>query len=324
MTEPAVGIEPRETAAMQGVIEMSGLHKRFGRVDTITDLHLHVPEGAVFALIGPNGAGKTTTIRLLMNILHADSGNITVLGKPSRTLGWRDFRHIGYVSESQKLPDSLSVAQYFSYLKSLYPTWDRTLEQELCAQFELPPSRKLKHLSHGMRMKTLLVAALAYRPRLLVLDEPLSGLDTLVRDEVVNGLLQQADNTTILISSHELTEIEHFITHVAFMQNGRLLLQESIDALQARFREVAVTLSAQRALPDPWPSHWLLPQIEGHRLRFVTSAFEDETRLYHQLTQYFGAVKLSVEPLPLRSIANTLMQARKLALSALASGGAAS
>jgi ABC-2 type transport system ATP-binding protein len=150
------------------IIETAGLGKRFGRFEVIEDLNLCVPEGAVFALIGPNGAGKTTTIRLLMNILHPDSGSIEVLGTSSRALTYRDFQQIGYVSESQKLPEGLSIAQYFAYLRSLYAAWDRALEKELCDQFELPPARKLKHLSHGMRMKTLLVGALAFRPKLLV------------------------------------------------------------------------------------------------------------------------------------------------------------
>jgi ABC-2 type transport system ATP-binding protein len=295
------------------IIETHGLQKRFGKVEAIEDLNLSVPEGSVFALIGPNGTGKTTTIRMLMNILHPDAGSIEVLGTPSRNLSYRDFQRIGYVSESQKLPEGLSIEQYFAYLRSLYPAWDRQLERQLCEQFELPPGRKLKHLSHGMRMKTLLIGALAFRPELLVLDEPLSGLDTLVRDEVVTGLLQQAHETTVLISSHELTEIEHFITHVAFMQNGRLLLQEAIETLQSRFREVTVTLSAAKQLPQPLPANWLLPDISGHRLKFVTSAFEDERTLYQELTQYFGAVKIDSEPLPLRTIANTLMQARKRA-----------
>ena len=229
----------------------------------------------MFALIGPNGTGKTTTIRMLMNILRPDRGDITVLGTPSRRLAPRDFERIGYVSESQKPPEGLTLAQYFDYLRKLYPTWDRSLEQELCEQFELPPARKIKHLSHGMRLKSLLVGALAFRPKLLVLDEPLSGLDTLVRDEVVNGLLQQAADTTILISSHELTEIESFTTHVAFMQNGRLLLQEAIETLQSRFREVSVTLSAVKELPQPLPDGWLLPEIEGHRLRFIDSSYDE-------------------------------------------------
>jgi len=293
------------------IIETREVTKRFGRFEAIEELSLSVPEGSVYALIGPNGAGKTTIIRVLMNILQPDRGEVAVLGTPSRQLSTKDFERIGYVSESQKLPDGLSLAHYFEYLRSLYPAWDRALEKQLCEQFELPPSRKIKHLSHGMRMKTLLVGALSYRPKLLVLDEPLSGLDTLVRDEVVNGLLQQAADTTILISSHELAEIESFTTHVAFMQNGRLLLQESIERLQSRFREVNVTLSSVKELPQPLPEGWLLPTIEGHRLRFVASHYQGDADLYQELASHFGAVRMECEPLALRAIANSLMQHRK-------------
>jgi ABC-2 type transport system ATP-binding protein len=293
------------------IIETHDVAKRFGRFEAIENLSLSVPEGSVYALIGPNGAGKTTTIRVLMNILQPDQGEVSVLGTRSLQLAPPDFERIGYVSESQKLPGGLSLAHFFEYLRSLYPTWDRALEKQLCEQFELPPSRKIKHLSHGMRMKTLLVGALAYRPKLLVLDEPLSGLDTLVRDEVVNGLLQQAADTTIFISSHELSEIESFTTHVAFMQNGRLLLQEAIETLQARFRQVDVTLSAVKDLPKPLPEGWLLPTIEGHRLRFVASHYQDDAALCQELAKHFGAVKVECEPMALRAIANSLMQHRK-------------
>jgi ABC-2 type transport system ATP-binding protein len=293
------------------IVETRGLTKRFGRSEAVEDLELRVPEGSVFALIGPNGAGKTTAIRLLMNILRPERGEASVLGTPSDRLEPRDFQRIGYVSESQKLPETLSLAHYFEDLRSLYPTWDRALETQLCAQFELPSSRKIRHLSHGMRMKALLVAALAYRPKLLVLDEPLSGLDTLVRDEVVNGLLQQAADTTILISSHELAEIESFTTHVAFMQNGRLLLQEAIEDLQARFREVHVTLSAEKELPRPLPRGWLLPTVAGHRLRFVAAHYAGDEPLYQELTRHFGAVRMECEPMSLRAVANALMQQRK-------------
>jgi ABC-2 type transport system ATP-binding protein len=293
------------------VIETQHVAKRFGRFEAIEDLSLRVPEGSVFALIGPNGTGKTTTIRMLMNILRPDRGDITVLGTPSRRLVAKDFERIGYVSESQTLPDGLTLAQYLDYLRKLYPTWDTALEKELRAQFELPPSRKIKHLSHGMRLKLLLVGALAFRPKLLVLDEPLSGLDTLVRDEVVNGLLQQAADTTILISSHELTEIESFITHVAFMQNGGLLLQEAIDDLRMRFREVHVTLSALKEPMQRLPEEWLLPETEGHRLRFIASNYENDDVLQRQLAERFGAVRVEAEPMPLRAIANSLMQHRK-------------
>jgi ABC-2 type transport system ATP-binding protein len=295
------------------IVEAHRIAKRFGRFDAIDDLSLSVPEGSVFALIGPNGAGKTTTIRLLMNILRPDRGDISVLGTPSHRLAPKDFERIGYVSENQRLPEGLTLAEYLRYLRSLYPAWDRGLEQALCEQFELPPSRRIKHLSRGMRMKALLVSALAFRPKLLVLDEPLSGLDTLVRDEVVSGLLQQAADTTILISSHELTEIENFTTHVAFMQGGKLLLQEDIDSLRLRFRGVSVTLAVGKEPSQPLPEHWLLPEVEGHRLRFVASDYESDQKLYQQLTQRFGAIRMECEPMPLRVIANSLMQNRKLA-----------
>ena len=139
----------------------------------------------------------------------------------SRRLARREFLRLGYVSENQTLPDRLTVAQYFHYLRALYPNWDRRLEAELLTRFALPHDRPLGKLSHGMRMKAMLAAHFRFRPELLILDEPLSGLDPLVRDEVMEGLLRQAEDTTVLISSHELSEIEGAATHMAFMDRGR-------------------------------------------------------------------------------------------------------
>lgn len=290
------------------VIESHGLTKTYRRFEALRDVNLRVPEGSVYALIGPNGAGKTTTIRTLLNILQPDQGEAHVLGTRSTLLRPRHYEQIGYASESQRVPERLSITQYLQYLRSLYPNWDETLERDLLRQFDLPADRRLKDLSHGMRMKLLLIGALAFRPKLLVLDEPLSGLDPLVRDEVVNGLLQQAQDTTILISSHELTEIESFTTHVAFMQDGRLLIQEGIETLQERFRNVSVRLAAVKSLPSPLPAGWLSPQIAGHQLQFITSEFNDEQQLYESLAAHFGAVSVHTEPMNLRSIANALMQ----------------
>ncbi len=294
------------------IIETSRLNKSYGKVDVVRDVSLQVPEGAAFALVGTNGAGKTSVMRLLLNIIRPDSGTATVLGRDSRLLQSHDFQQIGYVSESQVLPERLTIAQYFDYLRALYPRWDKGLEKTLRREMDLPPDRALNKLSHGMRMKTVLVAGLAFRPKLLILDEPLSGMDTLTRDEVVEGLLEQADETTILISSHELAEIEFFTSHIAFMDKGHLHFQESIDSLRARFREIHVTLSAQKLLPSVCPDNWLFPETSGHTLRFIDSSFSNEEQLKLQLNAHFGAIQLAATPMSLRDISNVLIRKTRI------------
>jgi ABC-2 type transport system ATP-binding protein len=290
------------------IVETRDLRVKFGRSEALKGIDLRIPEGAVFAMLGPNGAGKSTTIRVLMNVLRPDAGEATVLGTDSRRLGPRHFQRIGFVSESQRLPGALSLRSYFDYLSRLYERWDRSLARRLCAQFDLPPDRQLKALSHGMRIKAVLVGALAYRPSLLVLDEPLSGLDTVTRDEIVGGLLQQVEETTVLISSHELSEIETFTTHVAFLQDGQLAIQESIESLQTRFREVTATLSDRKTLPTPLPDSWLMPEVAGHRLRFVHAQCSDEADAQRELIRHFGAVRATFDPMSLRAIAGALIQ----------------
>src|SRR5947199_4533721 len=131
-----------------------------------------------------------------------------------------------------------------NYLKPFYPQWDAERAQELLRQFELPRDRKIRNLSHGMRMKAALASSLAYRPELIVLDEPFTGLDALVRDELIEGLLARAENTTILISSHDLAEIESFASHIGYLEGGRLRFSEELESLSARFREIVLTFPA--------------------------------------------------------------------------------
>ena len=293
------------------IIETNNLTKKFRRHDAVAGVSLAVPEGATFALIGANGAGKTTTLRMLVNILSPDSGDAKVLGVDSRRLAPGDFHRIGYVTENQELPDRLTIGEYFAYLQALYPGWDATLERQLRRDFELPADRPLGKLSHGMRMKAMLTGALSFHPKLLILDEPLSGLDPLVRDEVMEGLLGQAAETTIVISSHELSEIEGCTTHVAFMVRGRLLFPQGIEALGARFREVHVTF-AGKAEATRLPETWLNAATDGPLLRFVDSEFVDEEQLRHQLLGRYGAIQnLEATPLSLRDISKALMRATR-------------
>jgi len=288
------------------MIEIEGLWKRFGRFDAVRGLDLQVPEGSAFALIGPNGAGKTTTIKTAVNILEPDQGRIAVMGVDSRQLSAADYAGIGYVSENQDLPAGLTVAQFLAYLRPFYPTWDPALEAEILGQSHLPPDRRIRNLSHGMRMKLTLVGALAFRPRLLILDEPFSGLDPLVRDEFMELLLGQVGDTTLLISSHELGEIEGVATHVGFIDQGRLLFQEPLEDLSARIREVHVTLEGDAALPSAAPADWLDLKVSGSVVSFVDTRF-DEARLRAQAAELLGPVRrIDIRPVELRSIFTTI------------------
>jgi ABC-2 type transport system ATP-binding protein len=303
------------------MIQVNKLWKKFGRTDAVQDLSFAVPEGSAFALIGANGAGKTTTIKVLMNILEPTRGSAEILGVDSRRISPRELAQIGYVSENQDMPEKLTVAQFLAYLRPFYPTWDMELEKSLLGQLRLPLERRIGNLSHGMRMKMALACALPFRPKLLVLDEPFSGLDPLVRDEFMEGLLQQAGEMTILISSHELGEIDGVATHVAFLDEGKLLFQESMSDLVARFREVHVTLDRngnQNARPSggemitaPFPKCWLRIRTVGNVLSFVDTQFS-EGDVSERLRSLVGNVKtIDAQPMALRSIFTTLARAAR-------------
>ena len=257
-------------------IQTEALTKRFGRVRALEGLSVSVPQGAVHALVGPNGAGKTTLIKILMNIFRASSGTATVLGTDSRKVSGKAFASIGYVSENQQLPNWMRVGTFLRYLRPFYPTWDTQLETQLVQMFDLPLDRKLKQLSRGMRMKAALASALAFRPKLIVLDEPFSGLDPMVRDELGKALLDRAADSAIFLSSHDLAEIEGFATHVAFLEAGRLRLSEDMASLTARFREVELTLDAPASVPTDLPATWLQVSASDSVIRFVDSAFHPE------------------------------------------------
>jgi ABC-2 type transport system ATP-binding protein len=227
---------------MLPIIETHDLAKSYGDFGALEGLNIAVPEGSVFALMGASGAGKTTAIKILLNMISPTRGNARVLGVESHALDARSLAQIGYVSENQSLPVRLRVDDFFDYLRPCYARWDRALEIELRGQLRLPPRRRIGELSHGMRLKMALACALPFRPRLLVLDEPLSGLDALARDEIIGEFLRQAGAMTILVSSHELDEVERFATHVAFLHEGRLLFQGSMLALAEYARPLFPTV----------------------------------------------------------------------------------
>lgn len=293
------------------MVRADNLWKKYGKHEAIQGLSFSVPEGSAFALIGANGAGKTTTIKMLMNILQPSRGTATLLGVDSRKLSARELSRIGYVSENQQMPLALTVGEYLDYLRPFYPKWDRDLEAELRSKLRLPADRRIGDLSHGMRMKMALACALAFHPELLVLDEPFNGLDPLVRDELMEGMLAQAGQMTIFMSSHDLSEIDSFATHVAFVDSGKLLFEESMDALMGRFREVQVTLEREASLPQAVPVEWLNMKATGSVVTFVDTRFA-ESAMSGRLSPYWSSIRrVETRPLSLRTIFTTLARASR-------------
>jgi ABC-2 type transport system ATP-binding protein len=287
---------------MTSAISTHDLVKRYRKLTALDGVALEVQEGAVYALVGQNGAGKTTAIKILMNLISATSGAAEILGMDSRKIRGKAYAQIGYVSENQEIPEWMKVGALLDYLREFYPTWDRSLEQSLIKQFDLPLDRKIKALSRGMKMKLALASALAFHPRLIVLDEPFGGLDPLVRDQLIEGLLERAAESTIFLSSHDLAEIESFSSHVGYLDSGKLLFSEEMSSLATRFREVELTRETDQPLPAPLPIDWLQPKTSGTVVRFVDSRFDDQ-KTPADIQRVFGNVKdIQYRPLSLRSI----------------------
>lgn len=302
---------------MTDILRTIDLSKRFRHIVALDHMNMTVPQGSVYGLVGPNGAGKTTTIKILMNILQSSGGTAELFGRDSRKLLPRDFTQIGYVSENQQMPEWMTVEYFMNYLKPFYPNWDTARARELLKQFDLPLDRKLRHLSRGMRMKAALASSLAYRPPLLILDEPFTGLDALVRDEFIAGMLECAEDATILISSHDLAEIETFASHIGYLDKGRLQFSEEMTSLAERFREIEVTLTPPTNLTAQsqasWPAAWLNREQSATQVRFVDSHFDRE-RTMAEVQGVFGEVRqVSVNPMPLRAIFVTLAKAGRKA-----------
>ncbi len=292
------------SAASNVIMEARGLTRRYRHCDAVVDLDLQVPEGSVFAYLGPNGAGKTTTIRLLLNLIHPTAGEAMVFGQPSRRLGREALAQIGYVSADQQLPPGMTVGGILDYLRPMYPSWDPAFVKYLTAMFDLPLNRKVKHLSRGMQRKTALVGALAYRPRLLVMDEPFSGLDPLVRDEFLQGIVEitEQEKWTVFISTHDIDEVERLADRVGILNEGRLELNEEVDGLLQRFRRVDGQAEPSESTPLGLPDAWHEFRQSGRHFELVDSQY-DEAKTPALLAQHLpGAVVTETTPMTLKEI----------------------
>ncbi|MGH9685680.1 MAG: ABC transporter ATP-binding protein [Candidatus Acidiferrales bacterium] len=298
---------------MAEIIRAVSLVKRFRKTVVIDHLDLNIPEESIYGLIGPNGAGKSTTIKILVNALQATAGRAELFGRDSRLLTPEHFTQIGYVSENQQLPGWMTVAAFMDYLRPFYPNWDAQRTQELLRHFDLPTDRRIRELSHGMRMKAALASSLAYRPRLIILDEPFTGLDPLVRDELIEGTLQAAEGATILVSCHDLSDIETFVTHIGYLDRGRLQFSEEMTSLTNRFREIEVSFTGRYRMPCPWPAAWLNVEQSASVLRFVDSDYDQQRTTAAVERLFVDQAQITARCMPLRSIFLTLARAGRKA-----------
>jgi ABC-2 type transport system ATP-binding protein len=216
------------------VIAIADLSRRFGSRAALDGVTLSIPRGGVYGLVGANGAGKTTLIRHILGLLRAERGSVRVFGLDPVADPVGVLSRIGYLSEENDLPGWMRVDELIRYSRAFYPAWDDAYAEDLRRQFTLDPSSKIGTLSKGQKARAGLLVALAYRPELLVLDEPSSGLDPVVRRDILEAIIRTIghEGRTVLFSSHLLDEVERVADHVTMINDGRIALSAPLEALK--------------------------------------------------------------------------------------------
>ncbi|OGF46459.1 MAG: hypothetical protein A2231_12860 [Candidatus Firestonebacteria bacterium RIFOXYA2_FULL_40_8] len=226
----------------ENVITIKDLKKVYGLQNAVNGLNLNVPKGSVYGFLGRNGAGKTTTIKILLGLLSAKSGEVNVLGyNPKNEKEAVEIRkRTGYVSENQKMYDNMKIKEIISFTKSFYKTWDDKLAAEFLKRFNLDEKKKLSELSRGMYAQVALLLALAFKPELLVLDEPTGSLDAIVRRDFLESVVSliQEEGRTVFFSSHQINEVERVSDWVGIIEAGKLLVSAPIDELKTKTKRI--------------------------------------------------------------------------------------
>jgi len=220
------------------VIDVTELTRRFDSKTALDSVTLSLPRGAVYGLVGANGAGKTTLIKHILGLLRAQSGSVRVFGLDPVADPVGVLSHIGYLSEENDLPGWMRVDELIRFSRAFYPAWDDGYAEELRQSFALDPAAKIKNLSKGQKARMGLLIALAYRPDLLVLDEPSSGLDPIVRRDILGAIIRTIahEGRTVLFSSHLLEEVEQVADHVTMINHGKIVLSAPLEDIRESHR----------------------------------------------------------------------------------------
>ncbi len=233
---------------MAAVIETVELMKAYGKHEAVQGLNLSVQSGSVCAFLGQNGAGKSSTIKMLLGMVHPTSGTGSIFGhridREKESLLIR--QKVAFVAEDKRLYDYMTVGQIVRFTKSFFPHWNHDLERRLLEQFELPPERKIRQLSKGMRTKLALLMGFARGSELLILDEPTEGLDPVAIEDVLQIVVSlAAQGTTVFFSSHQIAEVEQVADQVLMIDRGKLVLDAPMDQVKEQYRQI------QAVFPEP-------------------------------------------------------------------------
>jgi ABC-2 type transport system ATP-binding protein len=262
---------------MTAAFTLTGVHKRYPDF-ALSDIHLTLPEGQIMGLVGVNGAGKTTLLRLLVGLLRPDAGEVEVLGRTMPGEQVAAKRDIGFAAEDMRLYRTQSLRWHIELIRAIYPTWDESDASELIRRFDLRIDQPVGGFSHGQRVKALLLLNLARRPRLLLLDEPTTGLDPVARAEVLEALTEvlRDESRSVLFSSHNTHDIEQIADTITFLHEGRVLASQDKESFLESWRRIVCE--------GAWtPDRASLPglaatQRNGSLLEIRASGFSPEVR----------------------------------------------
>ena len=288
-------------------VEFVGVAKRYAHFQ-LENIDLKLPTGGVMGFIGANGAGKSTTLRILMGLVHQDQGRVKVLGAEIPAQQVRAKQHIGYVSEDMRLYEAATLEWHMRFIASVYPGWDETYAQHLSQRFDLKPVQKIKGLSHGQRVKAALLLVLARRPRLLILDEPTTGLDPVARQEVLGALMEvlSDEQRTILFSSHNTLDVERISDQITFIDRGRIVDSADKESYLDRWRRLRLDVAPSTELPK-LPG--TVSMNRSGRTTLLTTSQYDPAML--AACQLAGASVLGVDNLSLEEIFVANVQFRR-------------
>lgn len=226
----------------ENIVKLDSVSRRFGNHLALDNVSFEVQQGVVYGLVGSNGAGKTTIMKHILGLLRARQGTVRVFGKDPTVDSVEVLQRIGHLSEHRELPEWMRIHELMWYTQAHYPNWRPEYCQELLQTFALDPTKRVRDLSKGMRAQVGLIAAVSHHPDLLLLDEPSTGLDAIVRKDILNAVVRAVadDGRTAIFSSHLLDEVERMSDRVLMIDAGRIVLQGTVDEIRQQHQMVSV------------------------------------------------------------------------------------